>query len=60
MCHYCLYDDDGILLYFQLMKSCMHLNDLSRPDVYRAIIVCIMTMDNAAVFSADEELYAPE
>ena len=42
------------------MKSCMNLIDQSRPDVYHAIIVCIMTMDNAAVFSADEELYAPE
>ena len=49
-----------MLLYFQLMKSCMHLNDQSRPDVYRAIIVCILTRDNAAVLSADEELYVPE
>ena len=49
-----------MLLYFQLMKSCMYLNDLSRPDVYRAIFVCIMTRDNAAVFSADEEPHEPD
>ena len=60
MYHYCLYDDDGMLLYFQLMKSRMNLIYQSRPDVYRAIIVCIMTRDNAAVFSADEELYEPD
>ena len=60
MCHYCLYYDDRILLYFQLMNNCMNLIYQSRPDVYRAIIVCIMTMDNAAIPSADEKLYAPE